>query len=106
LNIAVLHIVDGKVAELTGFDATDTPWLGLPPTLSSDKVPIVDESSARAAVTEVTCRMSTRPAEHQRGNANTTVPPATPARHLHARGSSSRSTTPSPSSPLSRQQVT
>jgi RNA polymerase sigma-70 factor (ECF subfamily) len=31
--IAVLHIVDGKIAELTGFDATDTPWLGLPPTL-------------------------------------------------------------------------
>ena len=28
--------------------------LGLPPTLSSDDVPIVDESSARAAVTEVT----------------------------------------------------
>jgi hypothetical protein len=52
--IAVLHIVDGKIAELTGFDATDKPWLGLPPTLSSDKGPIVDESSARAAVTEVT----------------------------------------------------
>jgi RNA polymerase sigma-70 factor (TIGR02960 family) len=33
LNIAVLHIVDGKIAELTGFDATDKPWLGLPPTL-------------------------------------------------------------------------
>ncbi len=33
LNIAVLHIGDGKVAELTGFDATDKPWLGLPPTL-------------------------------------------------------------------------
>ncbi|MBB5079526.1 RNA polymerase subunit sigma-70 [Nonomuraea endophytica] len=32
-NIAVLHIVDGKIAELTGFDATDKPWLGLPPTL-------------------------------------------------------------------------
>lgn len=34
LNIAVLHIVDGKIAELTGFDATDKPWLDLPPTLS------------------------------------------------------------------------
>jgi hypothetical protein len=33
LNIAVLHIVDEKIAELTGFDATDKPWLGLPPTL-------------------------------------------------------------------------
>jgi RNA polymerase sigma-70 factor (ECF subfamily) len=33
LNIAVLHIVDGKIAELTGFDATDKPWLGLPATL-------------------------------------------------------------------------
>ncbi|MDD7968092.1 RNA polymerase subunit sigma-70 [Actinomycetospora lemnae] len=33
LNIAVLHIVDGKIAELTGFDVTDKPWLGLPPTL-------------------------------------------------------------------------
>jgi hypothetical protein len=33
LNIAVLHVVDGKIAELTGFDATDKPWLGLPPTL-------------------------------------------------------------------------
>jgi RNA polymerase sigma-70 factor (ECF subfamily) len=32
-NIAVLHIVDGKIAELTGFDATDKPWLSLPPTL-------------------------------------------------------------------------
>ncbi|MEV4894655.1 RNA polymerase subunit sigma-70 [Nonomuraea sp. NPDC055795] len=31
--IAVLHIVDGKIAELTGFDATGKPWLGLPPTL-------------------------------------------------------------------------
>ncbi len=31
--IAVLRIVDGKIAELTGFDATDKPWLGLPPTL-------------------------------------------------------------------------
>jgi RNA polymerase sigma-70 factor (TIGR02960 family) len=31
--IAALHIVDGKIAELTGFDATDKPWLGLPPTL-------------------------------------------------------------------------
>ncbi|WP_339156467.1 RNA polymerase subunit sigma-70 [Actinomadura luteofluorescens] len=32
-NIAVLHIVDGKIAELTGFDATDKPWLSLPATL-------------------------------------------------------------------------
>ncbi|MGW5264625.1 RNA polymerase subunit sigma-70 [Microbispora sp. NPDC004025] len=31
--IAVLRIADGKVAELTGFDATDKPWLGLPATL-------------------------------------------------------------------------
>ena len=31
--IAVLRIVDGKIAELTGFDVTDKPWLGLPPTL-------------------------------------------------------------------------
>ncbi|MEV0001495.1 RNA polymerase subunit sigma-70 [Micromonospora sp. NPDC050980] len=31
--IAVLHIVDGTIAELTGFDATGIPWLGLPPTL-------------------------------------------------------------------------
>jgi len=31
--IAVLHVVDGKIAELTGFDATGKPWLGLPPTL-------------------------------------------------------------------------
>ena len=33
LNIAVLHIADGKIAELTGFDATDKPWLGLAATL-------------------------------------------------------------------------
>jgi RNA polymerase sigma-70 factor (TIGR02960 family) len=33
LNIAVLHIVDGKIAELTGFGAADKPWLGLPATL-------------------------------------------------------------------------
>src|SRR5688500_10183210 len=32
-TIAVLHIVDGQIAELTGFDATDKPWLDLPPTL-------------------------------------------------------------------------
>ncbi|WP_182881024.1 RNA polymerase subunit sigma-70 [Microbispora sp. H10949] len=32
-TIAVLHIVDGRIAELTGFDATDKPWLGLPATL-------------------------------------------------------------------------
>ncbi|MFI6321542.1 RNA polymerase subunit sigma-70 [Nonomuraea sp. NPDC050556] len=31
--IAVLHIVDGRIAELTGFDAGDKPWLDLPPTL-------------------------------------------------------------------------
>jgi RNA polymerase sigma factor (sigma-70 family) len=33
LNLAVLHIVDGKIAELTGFDVTGKPWLDLPPTL-------------------------------------------------------------------------
>ncbi|GII78934.1 RNA polymerase sigma factor [Sphaerisporangium rufum] len=32
-TIAVLRIVDGKIAELTGFDATGKPWLGLPATL-------------------------------------------------------------------------
>ncbi|NRQ33707.1 RNA polymerase subunit sigma-70 [Nonomuraea sp. NN258] len=32
-TIAVLRIADGKIAELTGFDATDKPWLGLPATL-------------------------------------------------------------------------
>lgn len=32
-TIAVLHVVEGRIAELTGFDATDKPWLGLPPTL-------------------------------------------------------------------------
>ncbi|MFD1931224.1 MULTISPECIES: RNA polymerase subunit sigma-70 [Nonomuraea] len=32
-TIAVLHIVEGTIAELTGFDATDKPWLGLPATL-------------------------------------------------------------------------
>lgn len=31
--VSVLHIVDGKIAELTGFDAADKPWLGLPSTL-------------------------------------------------------------------------
>ncbi|MEV1122117.1 RNA polymerase subunit sigma-70 [Actinosynnema sp. NPDC049800] len=31
--IAVLRVVDGKIAELTGFDAADKPWLDLPPTL-------------------------------------------------------------------------
>jgi RNA polymerase sigma-70 factor (TIGR02960 family) len=31
--IAVLHVVDGKIAELTGFGSTDEPWPGLPPTL-------------------------------------------------------------------------
>ncbi|GAA4529349.1 RNA polymerase subunit sigma-70 [Amycolatopsis samaneae] len=31
--IAVLRIADGKIAELTGFDATGKPWLGLPPAL-------------------------------------------------------------------------
>jgi RNA polymerase sigma-70 factor (ECF subfamily) len=31
--IAVLHIVEGKIAELTGFDAADKPWLDLPPAL-------------------------------------------------------------------------
>jgi RNA polymerase sigma-70 factor (ECF subfamily) len=33
LNIAVLHVADGKIAELTGFEVTGKPWLGLPPTL-------------------------------------------------------------------------
>ncbi|GAA1041577.1 RNA polymerase subunit sigma-70 [Virgisporangium ochraceum] len=31
--VAALHVVDGRIAELTGFDATDKPWLGLPSTL-------------------------------------------------------------------------
>ncbi|MDG4827598.1 RNA polymerase subunit sigma-70 [Asanoa sp. WMMD1127] len=31
--IAVLRVVDGKIAELTGFAAGDKPWLELPPTL-------------------------------------------------------------------------
>ena len=31
--IAVLRVADGKIAELTGFDATGKPWLGLPETL-------------------------------------------------------------------------
>ncbi|QQQ79515.1 RNA polymerase subunit sigma-70 [Saccharothrix sp. 6-C] len=31
--VAVLHVVDGKIARLTGFDAADKPWLDLPPTL-------------------------------------------------------------------------
>ncbi|WP_116200193.1 RNA polymerase subunit sigma-70 [Amycolatopsis circi] len=33
LNLAVLRIVDGKIADLTGFDVTDKPWLDLPSTL-------------------------------------------------------------------------
>ncbi|MEU4424863.1 RNA polymerase subunit sigma-70 [Actinoplanes sp. NPDC024001] len=28
--VAVLHVVDGKIAELTGFDAAGKAWLGLP----------------------------------------------------------------------------
>jgi RNA polymerase sigma-70 factor (TIGR02960 family) len=32
-TVAVLHVVDGEIAELTGFDARDKPWLGLPATL-------------------------------------------------------------------------
>ncbi|MEU0793303.1 RNA polymerase subunit sigma-70 [Amycolatopsis sp. NPDC005961] len=31
--IAVLHVADGKIAELTGFDVTGKPWLDLPPAL-------------------------------------------------------------------------
>ncbi|KDN18638.1 RNA polymerase subunit sigma-70 [Amycolatopsis rifamycinica] len=31
--VAVLHIAEGKIAELTGFDAAGKPWLGLPPAL-------------------------------------------------------------------------
>ncbi|WP_229074886.1 RNA polymerase subunit sigma-70 [Actinoplanes sp. DH11] len=31
--VAVLRVIDGKIAELTGFEAADKPWLGLPPTL-------------------------------------------------------------------------
>ncbi|MFJ9786840.1 RNA polymerase subunit sigma-70 [Amycolatopsis sp. NPDC101161] len=31
--VALLHVVDGKIAELTGFDVTGKPWLGLPPAL-------------------------------------------------------------------------
>lgn len=32
-TIAVLRIADGRITELTGFDAAGQPWLGLPPTL-------------------------------------------------------------------------
>ncbi|MBE1573497.1 RNA polymerase subunit sigma-70 [Amycolatopsis roodepoortensis] len=31
--IAALRVVDGKIAELTGFDVTGKPWLDLPPAL-------------------------------------------------------------------------
>lgn len=31
--VAALHVVGGKIAELTGFDAAGKPWLDLPPTL-------------------------------------------------------------------------
>ncbi|MGI5131184.1 RNA polymerase subunit sigma-70 [Pseudonocardia sp. CA-107938] len=31
--VSVLRIVDGAIAEITGFDASDMPWLGLPATL-------------------------------------------------------------------------
>ncbi|MBE1495976.1 RNA polymerase sigma-70 factor (ECF subfamily) [Amycolatopsis lexingtonensis] len=31
--VAVLHVVDGQIAELTGFEAAGKPWLGLPPAL-------------------------------------------------------------------------
>ena len=31
-TLAVLRVVDGTIAELTGFDVTDAPWLGLPAT--------------------------------------------------------------------------
>lgn len=31
--LAVLHVVDGRITELIGFDATEKPWLDLPPTL-------------------------------------------------------------------------
>ncbi|GLY44399.1 RNA polymerase sigma factor [Amycolatopsis sp. NBRC 101858] len=31
--IALLHVVDGKIAELTGFDVAGKPWLDLPETL-------------------------------------------------------------------------
>ena len=33
LNLAVLHIADGKIAELTGFEVAGKPWLGLPAAL-------------------------------------------------------------------------
>src|SRR5690606_33927572 len=33
--VAALRVVDDKVAELTGFDATDQAWLGVPPALGS-----------------------------------------------------------------------
>src|SRR5689334_432912 len=36
--VAVLRVVDGEIAELTGFDTADKPWLGLPPTLPADDV--------------------------------------------------------------------
>ncbi|RJL22981.1 RNA polymerase subunit sigma-70 [Bailinhaonella thermotolerans] len=32
-TMAVLRVVDGKIIELTGFDATGKPWLGLPAAL-------------------------------------------------------------------------
>ncbi|SFQ49067.1 RNA polymerase subunit sigma-70 [Amycolatopsis rubida] len=33
LNLAVLHIADGQIAELTGFEVAGKPWLGLAPAL-------------------------------------------------------------------------
>jgi hypothetical protein len=69
LNIAVLHIVDGKIAELTGFDATDKLWLGLP-RRCDHKVPLVDESGARGW-RHRNHRPMTRPAEP---NATTRTP--------------------------------
>jgi hypothetical protein len=39
-----MNIDDGKIAELTGFAASDEPWLALPPTLWIRQVLISSES--------------------------------------------------------------
>ncbi len=53
--IDVLRIVDGKVAELTGFDASDKPWLGLPPDTVIGRSTAVDPVGLSATAAASTC---------------------------------------------------
>ncbi|KFU78301.1 RNA polymerase, sigma subunit, ECF family [Amycolatopsis lurida] len=64
--IAALHIVDGKIAELTGFDADGKPWLDVPPAFRPLSASSRSGSAPRRRETSASRRGSAAPSRPAR----------------------------------------